>query len=220
MTEIDTFDDFTIAETQLWGRNIGKPFSDYPLVFRHVLTVATYEIAQETDAGWYKRYLEGASEDWVAPVIATEDGEKPLVFRQSMAMELPVEAVVSANLVDWCDDVLLVSEHDNAIRFRAEVVNELQLELSASGDWDDWLCHMAYVMRRRGDAAKGVASQSWRDYCKDVSSEDSKAVGAACFTLWVFSRVPLDIEEPEGEDSDSPLDGERSHSSDIPTAAV
>ena len=218
MTDINTFDDFTIAETQMWGRNIGVPFSDYQQVFRSVVTQLAFELAQTTDVVWYARFMEGEPEDWVPPEIEKDSVKVELSWRDCMARELAMD-VSAANLVDWCEDVLASYECYSAIDLRRYVTDELQRELVSCGDWDSWLCHLAYVLRVRDDISKGVAVVSWRDYCKDTPLELSKAVGLAGFLAWGNSRAPLDDDEDEGDEGDNPLETMETEST-VPAAAV
>ena len=195
-------DDFTITETQLWGKNIGQPFSDYPQVYRSIGTLLTFELAQTTPIAWYKKFVAGEPEHWKHP-----DG---MPWSVIMAMALKSKnRVIALNLVDWCLDLAEVNDYDNPIELRREVTNELQAEMNASGDWDRWLCHLAFVLEIRDSARKGIAAPAWADYSKDTIMEASRRRGIDALVAWVNAKQPLgddEDDEDESDDGESPLE--------------
>ena len=218
-TEREDFQDFTIAETQLWGKNIGLPFSDFPQVFRAIGTQMTFALAQETPVSWYVAFTAGEPEKWTPPEVIDADGNKKLLtWSETMSVMLGArDILVATNLIEWCVDVLDNKDLADGVEVRRAVVDELQKEVKSAGDWDAWVCHFAYVMYYREAKNKGGSPNAWDDYCKDTPMSEAKSVGSEGFMAWLNSKVPLDDEEFDG---DNPLGSISESETSVPTAGV
>ena len=149
MTETTPFEDFTVAETQLWGKNIGQPFSDYPHVFRSVITQMTLGVVQHTPAKWYVRWLDADERPVKVEQKNRVTGEYEEEWPPGLLLSLESKygtGVVVCNLCDWVDDVLDEYECENGIDVRRKVTDELTKEATSAGNWDLWLCHLAWIM--------------------------------------------------------------------------
>ena len=212
-----TFEDFTIAETQLWGTNIGQPFSDYPHVFRSVITGLTSGVAQETAAKWYARWCDTETRPEMVEIKDKETGE--YVFEWPAGLLLSIQSsygkgLVCSNLCDWTADVVDEGDYASGIELRRAVTEELRKEWAAAGNWDLWLCHLGWVMQRRVSQRAGVAGGAWRDYLENVTIEVAKKAGIDAFTAFMLSKGKTGTaaeDTDEDDEGESPLGVENSN---------
>ena len=224
MTETTPFEDFTVAETQLWGKNIGQPFSDYPHVFRSVITLLSSEAAQNTPAKWYARWLDKRPTKVEQRNKVT--GEYEEEWPQGLLLTLRSKygtGLVVTNLCDWVDDVLDEYECETAMDLRRKVTDELMKEAQSAGNWDLWLCHLAWVMQRRAAQSKQTAATSWLDFINNTTLEKAKDLGIGAFTAFMTMKnktgTAADEDADDGDDGESPLD-EASSDHQAATAGV
>ena len=192
------FQDFTLEETLLFGNTIAEPLSDFPQVFRSVITDMTFTLAQSTPAVWFSDYIAG---------LAGLVGSERLEFRTKMVGRLKdKEVVIKLNLCDWTEDVIDEFGTDSGLALRRRVSDELRLESDSIGNCDRWLAFFAWVIYRRDTLAAGNAPQGWADYEKDTPYDIAKNSGVNSFLGWIDNRMLENLKSLEQDDGDEPGD--------------
>ena len=206
------FRDFTLQETLLFGETIGEPFSDFPQVFRSVITDMTFTLAQGTQSDWFTDY---------AAEYGGLVGEAKIVWREKMLKRLKKgDLVVALNLCDWTEDVVAESGEDSGLALRRRVSDELRLESDSVGECTRWLAFFGWVVARRESLDEGKAFQSWVDYIKDTPFDIASSAGLTAFLAWIAGRIKQGSDDDGEQPSDSPLEEDTSTHNGVAAAAV
>lgn len=228
MDETTIFDDLSIEETILFGDNIKAPFSDFPHVFRAVITTMSSDLAQRTPAAWYQELLEGMPVGWEPPEPelpkppahfgAADEAkwrkgvDKAINFSALMdkrqlwicwMTDKVGKGVQAGNLMDWAMDVVSVNPDLSALELRRKITDEFKAESRSAGSWDLWLCDLAWISDRRDALAAGEAPPKWADYKTHKLIGEKKKLGVDTFMAWLNGQNQEDM-GPD-EDGDSPL---------------
>ena len=217
--ETAVFQDFSVAERKLWWDVLRRPFDDWQIVSRWVISSAAFAFIQDMsprdiEAIESVRGTPAVQELLAAKVWRDSGTTPPPDSLQGKAREMEKEDKLTDELklvvlllinnmtrdaVAWLWEVASVEGYTSPLDLRRLTSSYLQSEMSAAGDCSSWLSFMCWVVYRRSGGNK----MSWGEWAAVTDGQTAADEGASLFAMWYEMRLEKE-QALEGKTGDTP----------------